>query len=215
MTKTIAANNYRGNAIDFENDKIRIPWLTMLLDAYETIDKGVVIAIAREEKRHNIELSCKKGCSNCCKTHKDIPVYPLELTGIYWYCIEKTTDSIRQTLKKQLDSHKKPACPFLVNESCSIYPVRPAACRQFNVFRMECKEGEDPYHTRRGDVLIPIKEYTDKAFFIMLPFYGITNEKDKNLAIKNNLIHAHVQNLHSIKWALLAARMDDFDFKNL
>lgn len=189
--------------------------MTMLLDAYEIIDKGVRVAISREEKRHNIELSCKNGCANCCKTHKDIPVYPLELIGIYWYVIEKITTHIRQTLKKQLASHKKPICPFLVDESCSIYPVRPVACRQFNVFGKQCEVGEDAYHTRRGDVLIPIKDYTEKAFFVMLPFYGIINEDDKNHVIKNNLIHAHAQNLHSTNWRLLARRMDDFDYKNL
>lgn len=208
-------NQGASGIINYEQDRGKFPWLTMLLDAYEIIDKGIRIAIIKEEKRHNIELSCKNGCANCCKTHKDIPVYPLELTGIYWYVIEKITTHIRQPLKKQLASHKKPVCPFLVDESCSIYPVRPVACRQFNVFGKQCEAGEDAYHTRREDVLIPIKDYTEKAFFVMLPFYGITNEGDKNHAIKNNLIHAHAQNLHSTNWRLLARRMDDFDYKNL
>ncbi|MBS1114086.1 MAG: hypothetical protein H6Q92_1849, partial [Nitrospirae bacterium] len=38
-------------------------------------------------------------------------------------------------------------------------------CRQFNVFGSPCAEGEDPYYTRREDVLLPIKQYTDRAFF--------------------------------------------------
>lgn len=215
MTNQDALKKHNSSGINFEHDKSRLGWLNMLLDAYEIIDRGVKIAIERQEKKHNIELSCKKGCSNCCKTHKDIPVYPLELIGIYWYSIEKMTAHVRQKLKKQLALHEKPDCPFLVDESCSIYPVRPVACRQFNVFRKECEEGEDPYHTRRGDVLNPIKDYTEKAFFMMLPFYGITKKEDKHLAIKNNLIHAHAQNLHSINWKLLASRMDDYDYKNL
>lgn len=206
---------HNANHTHFKHDMVRFPWLAMLFNAYEIIDKGVRVAIEKEKKRHKIELSCRQRCANCCKTHNDIPIYPLELAGIYWYVIEKITGSVRQNLKKQLASHKKPYCPFLVSESCSIYPVRPVACRQFNVFRKECSEGEDPYHTRRQDVLTPIKEFTDKAFMIMLPFYGITNEADKHRAIKNNLLHAHVQNLHSVNWKSLANRMDIFDYKNL
>lgn len=198
-----------------EQDKVRFPWLAMLLNAYEVIDNGVRIAIEREIKRYKIELSCRDGCSNCCKTHKDIPVYPLELAGIYWYVIEKVAGSLRHTLKRQLANHKKPLCPFLVNASCSIYPVRPIACRQFNVFRKECHEGEDPFHTRRQDVLTPIREYTDKAFLIMLPFYGIVSESDKHGFIKKDLLHAHAQNLHTINWKTLSIRMDDFDYKSL
>ncbi len=200
--------------INFGQDRLRLPWLNMLLDAYAIIDKGVRVAIEKEEKK-KLELSCKKGCSNCCKTHKDIPVYPLELSGIYWFAIEKFQNQSRQILKKQLRSHKNPNCPFLIDESCSIYQVRPIACRQFNVFRRQCEVGEDPYHTRKGDVLIPIKDYTQKAFYTMLPFYGIINEKDRIHALKNNLIHAHAQNLHSINWKLLANRMDEYDYKNL
>lgn len=200
--------------ISFEQDRLNLPWLNMLLNAYEIIDKGVRVALEREKKK-NLELACRKGCSNCCKTHKDIPVYPLELSGIYWFTIERLEGHNRQILKKQLRSHKKSFCPFLIDESCSIYQIRPIACRQFNVFRKECEIGEDPYHTRKGDVLIPIKDYTEKAFYIMLPFYGIIKEKDRLDAIKKNLIHAHAQNLHSINWTLLANRMDDYDYKNL
>ncbi len=212
-SKVSDIDNSGSNA--FKIEKVKLPWLGLLLDAYEIIDRGVRTAIQREVKKHGRKLACKKGCSNCCKTHKDIPVYPSELVGIYWYAIEKITQPIRQPLKKQLAFHKKPECPFLVNGDCSIYPLRPVACRQFNVFTKECEKKEDPYHTRRGDVLSPIKDYTEKAFYVMLPFYGIINEKDKKLAIKNNLIHAHAQNLHSINWKLLSKRMDDFDAKNL
>ncbi|MCX8030345.1 MAG: YkgJ family cysteine cluster protein [Thermodesulfovibrionales bacterium] len=199
----------------FVEDQKKYPWLKMLLSAYEVMDRGIELAIEKEKKNRNTNLACKKGCANCCRTHKDIPLYPLELIGIYWYVIEKTHGSLRETLKKQLESHQKPICPFLIINSCSIYPLRPIACRQFNVFRQECYEGEDPYHTRRQDLLTPIKELLDKVFYIMLPFYGIQGNKEKHQAIKNNFLNAHVQNLHTINWKALSKRMIHYDYQNL
>lgn len=206
----------RSNRIRFPKDEAEFPWLPLLLDAYAIIDEGVSIAIKQEEDKRSTNLSCKEGCCNCCHTHKDIPVYPLEIVGIYWFTIEKTRNPLRAGLKKQLSIHSKSSpCPFLTEHSCSIYPVRPVSCRQFNVFNRPCSKGEDPYYTRREDVLIPVRDYTDRAFFVMLPFYGVTKESDKIQTVKNNLIHTQVRNLHSCDWKALAKRMDDFDLKNL
>lgn len=130
------------------------------------------------------------------------------MTGIYWYVIEKADLSIRQTLQKNLETHTPAGqCPFLLDQSCAIYPFRPAACRQFIVFNRPCSEGEDPYYTRRHDVLTPQQDFVNKAFYIMLPFYGITKEDEKAAAIKNNLIHARVRNLKTTDWKTLAQRI--------
>lgn len=199
----------------FQQDKAKLPWLAMLLDAYKVSDKGIDIAIKEQEKKRKIKLACKKGCNNCCRNLKDIPVYPLELVGIYWFVIERTSRPLRGVLKKQLLEYRKGGpCPFLVDGACSIHPFRPMACRQFNVFGNPCAEGEDPYYTRRGDVLTPIQKYTDQAIALMLPFYGITDEAAKAKAIKNRLIHTQARVLQACDWPELARRMDDFDFGN-
>jgi Fe-S-cluster containining protein len=41
------------------------------------------------------------------------------------------TESARQLASEYL--HQRIACPFLENESCSIYPIRPLACREYVV----------------------------------------------------------------------------------
>ena len=64
-----------------------LPWLSMLLDAYHIADGGVTEAIRREQ-RQGRRLACAKGCSACCRSHKTIPVYPLELIGMTWYATE-------------------------------------------------------------------------------------------------------------------------------
>ncbi|MEK7789850.1 MAG: YkgJ family cysteine cluster protein, partial [Planctomycetota bacterium] len=171
-------NSYR--RMHFPDEESRFPWLSMLLDSYAIIDEGISVAVVKEETEKNIKLACKEGCHNCCRTHKDIPVYPIELVGIYWFSTEKIKQPLRGIVKKQLSSHtKNDSCPFLINGSCSIHVIRPISCRQFNVFSKPCAEGEDPYYTRRDDVLTPIEDYTKKAFLATLPFYGITDEKEQ------------------------------------
>lgn len=199
--------------LSFPEDESKFQWLPMLLEAYAIVNKGVSVAIRETEKRHKVKLACKKGCGTCCTTHKDIPVYPLELVGIYWFAVEKIMPPLRGILKKQLLNHNKgDSCPFLIDGSCSIYPLRPIACRQFNVFSKPCDDGEDPYYTRRDDVLTPIQSYTDRAFYVMLPFYGVTDEAAKWRIIKGKLLNTQVKVLQSLDWKELARRMDDFDF---
>ena len=48
-----------------------------------------------------------------------------------------------------------------------------------------------------------------------LPFYGITDEKEKNHFIENNLIHAQAVNLQAYDWRKLVKVMDDFDSKKI
>jgi Fe-S-cluster containining protein len=196
----------------FPEYEARYPWLSLLLEGLAVFDKGAAVAVQRARRKRNRPVACREGCGNCCRANTDIPVYPLELAGIYWYAIEKLQGPLRETLKAQLKSHEaKPPCPFLVDNSCSIYPLRPGVCRLFVVFGRPCGPGEDAYHTRREDVLTPLEEFSNQAFFIMLPFYGITKDEDRIMAIKNRVIHTRVQNLQSCDWKNLAQKMEDFD----
>ena len=109
----------------FPDEESRFPWLSMLLDSYAIIDEGISVAVVKEETEKNIKLACKEGCHNCCRTHKDIPVYPIELVGIYWFSTEKVVQAVCETLKKTaLKPYKKRPLSFsykrLVLNSC--YP---------------------------------------------------------------------------------------------
>jgi Fe-S-cluster containining protein len=137
------------------------------------------------------------------------------MAGIYWYVLEKMDGPQRERLRSRLAGHGgTPPCPFLEGDSCSIYPIRPGACRLFIVFGRPCTEGEDAYHSRREDVLTPIQAITDEAFFIMLPFYGISGEEERRQAIKNRVMNARVQNLLSADWQNLARKMEEHDKKH-
>ena len=208
-------NDYQNpQRITFPEDEAQFPWLSMLLDAYSIIDQGVSAAIRREQKIGR-ELACAKGCCSCCSTHQDIPVYPLELMGMSWYVIEKLQSPLREKLKAQLDNAESlQTCPFLINGSCSIHPVRPIACRQFNVLDKACVEGEDAYHSRKSDVMLPIQHYTDEAFDVMLPFYGIKRKGERKKAIKQGVLHSVAKVMRDCNWQSMPEKMSAFDSKN-
>ncbi len=196
--------------LSYVEDERRLLWLSTLLDAYSIIDKGVNAAIERESKKGR-ELACAKGCSSCCASHQDIPVYPLELMGMSWYVIEKLQPPLREQLKKQLSNLDEiNTCPFLLDGACSIHPMRPAACRQFNVLDTPCAVGEDAYHTRKQDVMMPIQHYIDNAFDTMLPFYGIKKKAERRKAIKQGKLHALAKVMRDCNWQTLPEKMDKF-----
>jgi Fe-S-cluster containining protein len=191
----------------FPEEERKLPWLPLLLDAYAIADTGVFIAIRDEEKRRKVKLACAKGCGNCCVHQKDLPFYPHELVGIYWFVSEKMVQPLRAVLRDRLDQHGAgSACPFLIDNSCSIHQVRPIGCRQFNVFRKPCVEGEDPYYTRRDDVLVPLPEYIDRAFAAVLPFYNIKENNDSAGAVR--LVRSQIMNLQTYDWKKLVALLD-------
>lgn len=180
-------------------------FFSLLFETYEIIDRGVSIAIKNQEPLKG-KLACSKGCFNCCKTHKDIPVYPHEIAGIYWYVLQRLQGNLKETLKLQLHEYKRGSqCPFLIDGLCSIHLVRPASCRQFNVFKRACSPQEDPYYTRRQDVLIPERYYIQQAFLKILPFYGLMNTGDPKIA--EEFIRSQAKVLQHIDWTALARRI--------
>lgn len=197
--------------VQFSEHEQRLPWLSQLMDAYLITDQGISEAIYREEKQGK-NLACARGCASCCKSHETIPVYPLELMGMSWYATELLEGELRERLKTQLRTLETlNSCPFLIDNACSIHPVRPMACRSFNVFNKQCEEGEDAYYTRREDVLTPIKKYTDDAFNVMLPFYGVKNKAERRKMIKTGGMHQMAKVMRELNWSTLADKMDAFD----
>lgn len=193
--------------LSFAADERRLPWLPLLLDAYAIADTGVAVAIRKQEKKEGKTLACGKGCGACCVHQTDLPLYPHEIVGIYWYATEQITGPARERLKSRLASSTPGSgCPFLIDESCIIHPLRPVGCRQFNVFTAPCAAGEDPYFTRRDDVLQPEQEYLDRTFAAVLPLYNLKREGDGSAALR--VVRSQIMNLLSYDWSKLAALME-------
>ncbi|MCW8929809.1 MAG: YkgJ family cysteine cluster protein [Gammaproteobacteria bacterium] len=197
--------------VSFAEHEQRLPWLSILMDAYLITDQGISESIKREEKQGK-KLACARGCATCCKSHETIPVYPLELMGMSWYVIEVIEGELREKLKAQLRNLESlQSCPFLIDNACSLHAVRPMACRSFNVFNKQCIDGEDAYYTRRDDVLTPIQKYNDDAFDVMLPFYGIKNKAERRKMIKTGGMHQMAKVMRDLNWSSLPDKMDAFE----
>jgi hypothetical protein len=115
--------------LSYPSDEKKIQWLPILLDTYFVADKVIYDGLRKELKKGKT-LACACGCSNCCYTHTTIPVYPLEVVGLYWYVIEKISGKRRFSIQTQLQARETiQSCPFLINDRCGVHPMRPMACR--------------------------------------------------------------------------------------
>lgn len=197
--------------LNFPDEEGALSWLTPLLDAYHVADRGVAEAIRRERQRGKI-LACKKGCAACCRTQAATPIYPLELMGLTWFVTEKTEGSTRSKLLSQLRAHRQgQPCPLLVDGACSVHPMRPMACRHFNVFGKPCAEGEDVSYLRRADVLAPIRQYQDEAMITMLSFYGVERRTERRKLVKSGAAHQMARALQECNWEAVAERMTSYE----
>ncbi len=192
--------------LHFPEDEKRQPWLALLLDIQHLTNQAVAAAIKADGRK----LACGRGCASCCRTHTDIPVYPLELMGIAWYTAEKLSGDLRDRVRSQLQQHRElGACPFLVDEACAIHPLRPMACRQFNVFNTVCAAGEDAFHTRLGDVLKPDAKRKNEALREMLRHHDIKDGRERRRLVETGEVHRWAQSLREMRWENLAARMGE------
>lgn len=185
--------------VRFPESEATEPWLPLLLDAYAVLDAGVARALAAHPRRP----ACRAGCGACC--FQPIPASSLEVLGLTWYVLNHCQGRVRRTLRQnlRLDS-KGRECPFLVESTCSAYPLRPMACREFVVFGHACRPGEEPTKTRPQDVL-PLPEAAQRlAFWHMLPYYGLTDPVLRRVALRDRLILRDTGLLQGRDWSWLA-----------
>ena len=77
---------------------------------------------------HKSYIQCKKGCSLCCQKG-DYPISELELKYLMQGFI-KLENSQKQIIQNNVKNMQKgEACPFLVDNLCSLYEYRPIICR--------------------------------------------------------------------------------------
>ena len=96
---------------------------------YNAIDSFFVNATEESKK----EIQCKAGCTACCFI--DVDVSGDEAGVIIDYCTENDIEVDKAYLTKQAAAGRKSysafsRCIFLKDNLCSIYPVRPIACRK-------------------------------------------------------------------------------------
>jgi hypothetical protein len=84
------------------------------------------------------------GCTACCHLH--VVALPSEVLAIAKHVAREFSDEAREALRQRMNTHidathgldaeqrrnLRLACPLLVEDRCSVYPVRPISCRGWN-----------------------------------------------------------------------------------
>lgn len=209
-SKKLAKYLRSSQRLRYPDDEARYPWLSILLDTYHIIDAGTSIELKEEELKRGVKVTCSKGCSNCC-LRPMVPITEPEIWGISWFASEKLTGNVREAVSKQLLHHTETTqCPFLVDTICSIYPVRPIACRIFFMFGVSCKPNENVADTRMHDVWTHSKDVARLAAMTMLPLFGITGKREKITAFEEGYIHDASSLMHELSWKPVYDTMEKF-----
>jgi hypothetical protein len=141
------------------------PWLPLLLDCYAVIDFSVAASISQSKKAP----ACYKGCSVCCR--QKIPLSVIESLGIKFYVDNILHKHEYSQLIKNFNKSDR-LCIFTIDNCCSVYPMRPIACRRYIITSQCCSFNEDALISRPDDVLEPSRDYLYQAIELTLPFYN-------------------------------------------
>lgn len=71
-------------------------------------------------------VACGKGCSACCKMNVSISAIEAERLSA---ASGRRMAALLHPIRHPEDRYAGEACPFLVDDACSVYEVRPYACR--------------------------------------------------------------------------------------
>ncbi len=128
------ANQHLGEGITV--DKLR----GAIMAIYEAID-GLLEAFLQRTGTDGLPAECKNGCAFCC--HQPVFAVSHEMLYLKDYItqrvpkdnqknfIDRSRDKSLLTLNKTIEEQQRISfpCPFLENNSCSVYEARPMACR--------------------------------------------------------------------------------------
>ncbi len=144
-------------------------------------------------------LACGEGCSYCCHLH--ITVKPYELLPIVDHiqkleAVEKSeVENIMRDNCKLVEEATDEnlllinfTCPFLISDSCSIYSIRPTACRIAHSKRSEiCKEAfQFPSQQIKSEHVVSVLESAfeiEEAFENIYGEYRDVSDYNMNMAL--------------------------------
>jgi hypothetical protein len=146
-------------------------WLQSLIKAQAIMDSGVRLAVRQEAELRGMRPSCGVRCSGCCSSGH-LSATSLEVAGALWR-LSNDESPVAEKALARFTSNDNGSCPFLVEEACAVYSMRFLSCRQLVVFGRPCAQDENPFRTRRSDVLTPLRQYAFKAYASLLPHLDI------------------------------------------
>jgi Fe-S-cluster containining protein len=137
-------------------------------------------------------VSCSKGCHFCCR--QNVHTFRAEAEVIAAYCkdkgIEIPKDYLTEQLKygwRELAKTEVGWCVFLKNGECSIYPVRPSACRSYFVVSPPERCDVVKYPSSEGHRVV-VKTFLI-PLMLQVAFSGVlTERKDKGGTLAEMLL---------------------------
>lgn len=102
--------------------------------------------VTQQAQTNGAELACKPGCSHCC--HAPVKALAPEVFKIareikkldpesMLAITERLSDYLQQQSSSGMQWQTRPPCPFLQNNLCSIYAIRPAVCRRAHSLKLD------------------------------------------------------------------------------
>lgn len=153
-----------------------LPGASLILEGYALVDASVEAAVAAAD-RAGRRLACDTGCDTCCR--QPIPVTPLEFLLLRTQVRFRVAPASRERLEVQLRTwlREEPSplrrpCPFLLEGACTVYAVRPLACRRYLVLDRPCTPSEVCTQSRPEDMLIPARGALHAALALTFPWYA-------------------------------------------
>lgn len=144
-----------------------------LIKAQAVTDTGVRLAVRQEAALRGAEPACSENCAGCCASGRTAAT-AVEVAGALWYLGHGASPFSDQASQRFISRDLDQGCPFLIEGSCAVYPMRFLSCRQLVVFGRACSQGEDPVRSRRADLLTPLRLHAFKSYSLLLPFLGVS-----------------------------------------
>ncbi len=163
-----------------------LQWIPRLIKAHALVDGGTRLALRQESALRGQETGCGPGHTKSCGTachQRNVSVTAVELAGALWHLNRNAADDVRRDVLSRLGepSGQIPSagCPFALQDACTVYPLRFMACRQFFVTGSNGQSGLPDGNglspvLRIGALITPLRQFTLRAFSLLLPFYGIS-----------------------------------------
>lgn len=118
--------------------------LNRINSAVEQIQNESEALVNKQFAKTEAAVDCKIGCTYCC--HNQVSVTPVEITLMIDHIKKNFSNDEVKALKLRVDDlykvtagmnaferkKAKKACALLVNDKCSVYQVRPFACKGWN-----------------------------------------------------------------------------------
>jgi len=162
----------------FEDDIPITPQEQFVTSVYSAVDQVTADGVARLRREQGIVPACKRGCCHCCRYHIVTNIAEAHTLAQYIrreFSADQIAELRRRTerwhawdnsrpgrhpappVARPIDLFRNdPYCPLLVDGVCSVYPVRPVACRTHLVHSHPrlCRAASDPDAAQKAPAVL-------------------------------------------------------------